>query len=204
MNGYVEIEGNCKFIDDIDFQVVLDLIDTYTPQFTSNATDQVRVRRLKILCRVVSFLESRIPPLPFRLGLNRFSMDTEEERQQRLGYQHVDGLDSLIPRFDPETNSLSSRRRRGLLSRRQLDEIIVPDMKDHAADGALTAVKDQGRCGCCWAVATAAAVESAAYLTPGSGFLQSLSFQQMISCDTNNLGCNGGNIVRVRISLFEN
>jgi hypothetical protein len=196
LNGYIAIAGNCTFIENIDFQVVLDLIDIYAPQFTSNATEEVRVQRLKLLCQVVSFLKSRIPPLPFQLDLNQFSMDTEEERQQRLGYQHMDGLDNLIPRFDPETHTLSrrQRRRRGLF-RRQLQEFKVPDKKDHAADGAVTAVKDQGRCGCCWAVATAAAVESAAYLTEESGFLQSLSFQQMISCDTNNLGCNGGNII---------
>lgn len=52
-----------------------------------------------------------------------------------------------------------------------------------------------------WAVSTVAAVEAAAYLSNSSGFSQSLSFQQLISCDTENLGCDGGNIVSFYIAM---
>lgn len=47
-----------------------------------------------------------------------------------------------------------------------------------------------------WAVSTVASVESAAFLTEETdGFLQSLSFQQLLSCDEKNAGCNGGSII---------
>ncbi|KAL7472688.1 hypothetical protein ACHAXS_013059 [Conticribra weissflogii] len=76
----------------------------------------------------------------------------------------------------------------------------VPTSVDWVAAGATTAVKNQGLCGCCWAVSTAAAVESALLISEqksGESKLSgdSLSFQQMISCDEDNNGCNGGNIV---------
>ena len=66
MNGFLEIGNstNCTFIDDFDFQIILDLIDTYLPQLTSNATNEERLVRLKVLAKVVSFFRSRIPPLP--------------------------------------------------------------------------------------------------------------------------------------------
>lgn len=38
----------------------------------------------------------------------------------------------------------------------------------------------------------AGAIEGAAAITSGFGYLQSVSFQQMISCDITNLGCAGG------------
>ena len=182
-NEYLEYQEECLFIDDINFTLVIELIDEYAPQFTSNATLEVRLLRLEIVARVVSWFESQIPPIPFDLVLNKFSLDTEEEERQRTGYRYVPGLDDEFRRFD------------GTTSRRNLQDL--PAKVDWVEAGAMTPVKDQGRCGCCWAVSTMATVESAAFLTPGSGFLQSLSFQQLVSCDKNNLGCNGGNIVSI-------
>ena len=56
-----------------------------------------------------------------------------------------------------------------------------------------TSVSDQGYCGSCWAYSTAEQMESdairAGYLTTDD----KLSVQQMVSCDTVDLGCLGGN-----------
>mmetsp|Transcript_23797 Transcript_23797/g.44220 ORF Transcript_23797/g.44220 Transcript_23797/m.44220 type:complete len:230 (-) Transcript_23797:389-1078(-) len=52
---------------------------------------------------------------------------------------------------------------------------------------------DQGRCGCCWAVTLAGAIEGATAIE--NGYLQSLSWQQLVSCDDENLGCGGGSLV---------
>ena len=51
-------------------------------------------------------------------------------------------------------------------------------------------VKEQGSCGSCWSFATVATVESA-YSIAGGNMLD-LSEQQLVDCDTENLGCNGG------------
>jgi cathepsin L len=56
-------------------------------------------------------------------------------------------------------------------------------------------VKNQEQCGCCWAFATAGAIEGAVAIDSNFTYLQSLSAQQFISCDTSNYGCNGGSPV---------
>ncbi|GMF27887.1 unnamed protein product [Phytophthora fragariaefolia] len=59
--------------------------------------------------------------------------------------------------------------------------------------GCVTAVKDQGECGACWAFSATAAIESG-YCVATGGSLPALSDQQLISCDNEdgNSGCGGG------------
>merc|ERR1711964_839780 len=54
-----------------------------------------------------------------------------------------------------------------------------------------TAVKNQGQCGSCWAFSTTEQIESDTFLSTGT--LYTLAPQQIVSCDTVDLGCNGGN-----------
>jgi C1A family cysteine protease len=68
--------------------------------------------------------------------------------------------------------------------------------KDWRTAKAVTAVKDQGRCGSCWAFSATEAIESY-YMLKGNngnstGTLMNLSAQQITSCDKNDGGCNGG------------
>ena len=77
-----------------------------------------------------------------------------------------------------------------------------PPAIDWHKSGYTTMVKNQGYCGCCWAVSVTAAIESALMITnktsrvfDASLTTNSLSFQQMISCDEKNLACDGGNIL---------
>lgn len=71
-----------------------------------------------------------------------------------------------------------------------LDGPVANDV-DWVSKGAVTPVKDQGRCGSCWAFSAVAAIESYAELA-GKG-LKKLSAQQVNSCDKRDGGCNGGN-----------
>jgi hypothetical protein len=72
----------------------------------------------------------------------------------------------------------------------RLDGPVANDI-DWVSKGAVTPVKDQGRCGSCWAFSATAAIESYAQLA-GKG-LKVLSAQQINSCDKRDGGCNGGN-----------
>merc|ERR1711981_466332 len=93
----------------------------------------------------------------------------EEFKQQYLGYVPTNhtGVDRITP-TTPAANSI-----------------------DWTTKGAVTAVKDQGQCGSCWAFSATAAIESYAFLA-GKG-LKVLSAQQINSCDKRDGGCKGGN-----------
>ncbi|VDL99111.1 unnamed protein product [Schistocephalus solidus] len=114
----------------------------------------------------------------FEMGINEFSDMNLEEFRTRLGYNaslRLKGGD--LPHF------------RYLA--RQLDTPL-PESHDWRSQGLVTPVKNQGRCGSCWAFSTTGSIEG--QLKRKSGQLVSLSEQQLVDCSTNynNLGCNGG------------
>lgn len=70
---------------------------------------------------------------------------------------------------------------------------ILPTSIDYRTQGYVSAIKDQGNCGSCWAFAATAALESVVMVgtaAPNSNL--NLSEQVMVSCDSNDEGCNGG------------
>jgi hypothetical protein len=70
---------------------------------------------------------------------------------------------------------------------------VAPDADiDWRNSGAVTAVKDQGQCGSCWAHSATEAVESYSFLLKEVSTLQTLSTQQTTACTYNYNGCNGG------------
>jgi len=70
---------------------------------------------------------------------------------------------------------------------------VAPDADiDWRNAGVITAVKDQGQCGSCWAHSATEAVESYTYLLKAVSTLATLSVQQTTACTYTYNGCNGG------------
>ncbi|KAH9188203.1 hypothetical protein AeNC1_009821 [Aphanomyces euteiches] len=70
------------------------------------------------------------------------------------------------------------------------DATTVASAVDWSTDKCNSPVRNQGQCGSCWAFSTIAAAEFANCL--GTGTLLDLSEQQVTSCETQSMGCNGG------------
>jgi len=77
--------------------------------------------------------------------------------------------------------------------KRQPSPVGLPATFDWRDSGAVTAVKDQGQCGSCWAFSVTENVESVWILGgKATNSTLNLSPQQIVDCDTTDLGCEGG------------
>ena len=77
----------------------------------------------------------------------------------------------------------------------------APSSIDWSALGATTPVKDQGQCGSCWAFSTTEGVESAVFKASGA-LPPPLSTEQLVDCEKQDDGCDGGDIPEVRSSAI--
>ncbi|ETI36844.1 hypothetical protein F443_17102 [Phytophthora nicotianae P1569] len=69
------------------------------------------------------------------------------------------------------------------------------DSVDWSTSKCMAPIQSQGSCGSCWAFATVSAVESAQCIASGKQSLTKYSEQQLVSCNTQNWGCDGGSPV---------
>jgi len=110
----------------------------------------------------------------FTLGMNQFTDMTNAEYTQTL----------LKTRYRNDTNADSVFHASGLHD--------LPATVDWRQQGYVTAVKNQGSCGSCWAFSTTGSLEGQHFKATGK--LVSLSEQNLVDCSTaeGNQGCNGG------------
>ncbi|VAH50935.1 unnamed protein product [Triticum turgidum subsp. durum] len=116
----------------------------------------------------------------YTLGLNQFSDLTNEEFvEKHLGYRH---------QLRPEGNTPVAAVN---MSKAQFQS--TPDSVDWRAQGAVTQIKDQNPCSCCWAFAAVAVTEGLVQIATGN--LISMSEQQVLDCTVGPSGpsnCDSG------------
>ncbi|KAL4464826.1 hypothetical protein ABPG74_011387 [Tetrahymena malaccensis] len=115
----------------------------------------------------------------YKKGVNQFTDQSEQELENQTHGYVSSGLKSS---FTSQSRLLSST-----LSNVTLQDL--PASVDWREKDVVTPVKDQGKCGSCWAFASAATIESHAAIA--SGKLKTLSTQQLVSCAQNSYNCGG-------------
>ncbi|CAH2085098.1 unnamed protein product [Euphydryas editha] len=125
----------------------------------------------------------------FRLGLNKYSdMSHEEFVRTMNGFKNTanEHLDKHGATFIPPAN------------------VVVPQHVDWRSEGAVTGVKDQGKCGSCWAFSATGALEGQHFRKTQS--LVWLSEQNLIDCTLsyNNSGCTRGFMNNAFMYIREN
>ncbi|RWV93496.1 hypothetical protein GW17_00044197 [Ensete ventricosum] len=140
------------------------------------ANESEKSYRLGVFTRNLDYVNAfrRVGNRSYTVDLNRFADLTEEE--------FVAAYTTTGPR--PSVSSYP-----GLKPFRYAN-VTAPSSIDWRNEGAVTPVKDQARCGSCWAFSAVASIEGINKIVKGS--LISLSEQQLFACDQNDDGCVGG------------
>ncbi|KAK1319975.1 hypothetical protein QJS10_CPB04g01628 [Acorus calamus] len=155
-----------------------DLYERWRSHHTVSTNLRTKQERFDVFKENVRFIhEFNKGDDPFKLHLNQFGDLTNDEfvRQYMGIAQHDDVVDGDS---DHQLNVKAE------------GDLTVPSSWDWRLKGAVTPVKNQGKCGACWAFSSVAAVEGINKIKTGN--LISLSEQQLVDCNTENHGCKGG------------
>jgi len=120
----------------------------------------------------------------FTLGHNQFSHMTFEEFEGQFLNLHMEPQWSMTNKFKNLRYSSEGRR-----------SLAGADEFDWVSKGAVTPIKNQGQCGSCYSFSAIGALEGAYAIKTGD--LKSFSEQNVVDCDSKDMGCNGGDPFQV-------
>ena len=109
----------------------------------------------------------------YQTGITKFSDLTHQEFAKTYLNLNYDAM--AMANFEPVTVKVSN---------------AAPTSYDWRNYGRVSAVKDQGSCGSCWAFSTVANLEG--LYAAKKGTIKTFSEQMLVDCDTSDSGCNGG------------
>mmetsp|Transcript_63446 Transcript_63446/g.133748 ORF Transcript_63446/g.133748 Transcript_63446/m.133748 type:complete len:392 (-) Transcript_63446:473-1648(-) len=122
------------------------------------------------------------------------------EKLNRLNGEPVFGINWMSDRRPEEQYKKGLKKPAGFVPTAEVREFTTrrnPSSIDWRLTDAVTAVKNQGQCGSCWAFSATEAVESALVMATGGQYRLDLSPQQVTSCSPASgqwgcQGCDGG------------
>ena len=125
--------------------------------------------RLGIWLSNKRYVEEENKKNSYRLALNHLACYTPAEYKALLGFKNF--------KSGAQVKAIKATK-------------AAPDALDWRDSNIVNAIKDQAQCGSCWSFSTIQATESG--WAKNKGTLLRLSEQNLVDCDTNDEGCNGG------------
>jgi len=122
--------------------------------------------------------------LSWRMGVNQFSDLTGEEFNDLMSFEACSKI------MNSTSKSIPHKRLKQMRNPSNPATVDWRSTNNPLGKIAVTPVKNQGSCGSCWSFSASGAVEGA--WAVGGNDLISLSEQQLVSCDKQDSGCNGG------------
>jgi len=160
-----------------------DMWQTYKHEFGRQyvgGEDQLRFQAFAANMKDAADLQQKNPLAQF--GPTELSDKTKEEiRSYTTGYDVSSPCPGLTTSCCELPNEYSA-----------VQLAAAPASIDWRNKGAVSSVKNQGSCGSCWAFATAGAVEGA--WGAAGHTLKDVSVQEFVSCNEDDLGCQGGRV----------
>lgn len=125
------------------------------------------------------------PNYTYQLGLNYWAdLTWEEFKYNYLGLPSETEINRWIePEIETISNPIQQNNFRNL-----------PSSWDWRTTGTVAPIQSQGQCGSCWAFSAISSVEQKIALKHNQFY--KLSEQQLVDCNTQNYGCNGGYMSR--------